>query len=68
MVISKGAGKTMLARRLPSVVPTLTLEEALETTKTHSVAGKLGNNTSLIAKRPFRLPHLTISDNTYIRR
>ncbi|MCF8223290.1 MAG: YifB family Mg chelatase-like AAA ATPase [Bacteroidales bacterium] len=62
MVGPPGAGKTMLARRLPSIVPPLTLGEALETTKIHSVAGKLGNNTSLMTKRPFRSPHHTISD------
>lgn len=57
-----GAGKTMLAKRLPTILPPLTLNEALETTKIHSVAGKLPANASLIAKRPFRSPHHTISD------
>lgn len=57
-----GAGKTMLAKRLPSILPPLTLHEALETTKIHSVAGKLPTNTSLIATRPFRAPHHTTSD------
>ncbi|MGB8192512.1 MAG: YifB family Mg chelatase-like AAA ATPase [Chitinophagaceae bacterium] len=57
-----GAGKTMLAKRLPSILPPLTLQEALETTKIHSVAGKLPDNAMLIAKRPFRSPHHTISD------
>ncbi len=57
-----GAGKTMLAKRLPTILPPLTLHEALETTKIHSVAGKLPGNTSLIAQRPFRSPHHTISD------
>lgn len=57
-----GAGKTMLARRLPSILPPLTLSEALETTKIHSVAGKLPEHATLISKRPFRAPHHTISD------
>jgi len=57
-----GAGKTMLARRLPSILPPLTLQEALETTKIHSVAGKLPENATLISRRPFRSPHHTISD------
>lgn len=57
-----GAGKTMLAKRLPTILPPLGLHEALETTKIHSVAGKLPANASLISKRPFRSPHHTISD------
>jgi magnesium chelatase family protein len=59
---SPGAGKTMLARRLPSILPSMTLEEALETTKIHSVAGTLGSGQSLLTVRPFRAPHHTISD------
>src|ERR1035438_2281182 len=55
-----GAGKTMLAKRLPSILPPLNLNEALETTKIHSVAGKIGKNTSLVSVRPFRSPHHTI--------
>ena len=57
-----GAGKTMLAKRLPSILPPLNLHEALETTKIHSVSGKLGKGQSLISVRPFRSPHHTISD------
>lgn len=57
-----GAGKTMLAKRLPTILPPLSLHEALETTKIHSVAGKLAANTSLVSRRPFRSPHHTISD------
>lgn len=62
MIGPPGAGKTMLAKRLPTIIPPLTLEEALETTKIHSVAGKLGKNSSLMTRRPFRNPHHTISD------
>jgi magnesium chelatase family protein len=62
MIGPPGAGKTMLAKRLPSILPPLTLTEALETTKIHSVAGKLGVKSTLIASRPFRSPHHTISD------
>jgi magnesium chelatase family protein len=57
-----GAGKTMLARRLPTILPPLTIQEALETTKIHSVAGKLPENATIISRRPFRSPHHTISD------
>lgn len=62
MVGPPGAGKTMLAKRLPSILPPLSLKEALETTKIHSVAGRLGKNASLVNLRPFRSPHHTISD------
>jgi magnesium chelatase family protein len=57
-----GAGKTMLAKRLPTILPPLTLHEALDTTKIHSVAGRLPKDTSLLYQRPFRAPHHTISD------
>ncbi|GGC46786.1 magnesium chelatase [Parapedobacter defluvii] len=57
-----GSGKTMLAKRLPTILPPLTMEESLETTKIHSVAGKLGAASSLMTVRPFRAPHHTISD------
>ncbi len=62
MIGPPGSGKTMLARRLPTVLPNLSLDEALETTKIHSVAGILPSKTALIATRPFRAPHHTISD------
>ena len=61
MIGPPGAGKTMLARRLPSILPPLSLQEALETTKIHSVAGKLPPHTTLLYQRPFRSPHHTIS-------
>ncbi|KAF0179180.1 MAG: magnesium chelatase family protein [Nitrospirae bacterium] len=62
MIGPPGSGKTMLARRLPSILPPMTLQEALETTKIHSVAGLLREGQSLIATRPYRNPHHTISD------
>ncbi|SMD34217.1 magnesium chelatase family protein [Reichenbachiella faecimaris] len=62
MIGPPGAGKTMLAKRLPSILPPLSLQESLETTKIHSVSGHLKENSSLIATRPFRAPHHTISD------
>jgi len=57
-----GAGKTMLAKRLPSILPPMTMQEALETTKIHSVVGKVKENVGLMSQRPFRSPHHTISD------
>lgn len=61
MVGAPGTGKSMLAKRLPSILPPFTLQEALETTKIHSVAGKMGTNKSLLTQRSFRAPHHTIS-------
>lgn len=62
LIGSPGCGKSMMAKRVPSILPQLTLAESLETTQIHSIAGKLGERTSLIAQRPFRAPHHTISD------
>ena len=62
MVGPPGSGKSMLAKRLPTILPPFTLQESLETTKIHSVAGKLGDGTSLMVQRPFRSPHHTISN------
>ncbi len=62
MIGPPGSGKTMLSKRLPSILPPMTLEEALETTKIHSVAGILPKNTALVTTRPFRSPHHTTSD------
>lgn len=61
MIGAPGSGKSMMAKRLPGILPPLSLAESLETTKIHSVAGKLSRNDSLIATRPFRSPHHTIS-------
>ncbi|MBN1251469.1 MAG: YifB family Mg chelatase-like AAA ATPase [Bacteroidales bacterium] len=62
MIGPPGAGKTMLAKRIPGILPPLTLHEALETTKIHSVAGKISKETSLMVSRPYISPHHTISD------
>ncbi len=61
MIGAPGSGKTMLARRMPTILPPLTIDEALETTKIHSVAGKLGSQRGLLTGRPFRTPHHTTS-------
>ena len=61
LIGNPGSGKTMMARRLPSILPDLTFDEALEITKIHSIAGKLNKECSIINKRPFRSPHHTIS-------
>ena len=66
LIGAPGSGKSMLAKRLPSILPPLTLGESLETTKIHSVAGKLEQESGLISKRPFRAPHHTISTITLI--
>jgi magnesium chelatase family protein len=62
MIGPPGSGKTMLARRLPSILPEFTLDEALETTRVHSVAGMLKSGQAIVANRPFRSPHHTVSD------
>ena len=66
MIALPGMGRTMLAKRLPTIIPPLTLEEALGTTKIHSVAGKIDDHTVLMTKDPFRSPHYTISDVVFI--
>ena len=66
MVGAPGSGKSMMAKRLPSILPPLSLGESLETTKIHSVAGKLNRNSSLITQRPFRDPHHTISQTAMV--
>lgn len=66
MVGAPGSGKSMMAKRLPSILPPLSLSESLETTKIHSVAGKLNRNSSLITQRPFRSPHHSISQNAMV--
>jgi magnesium chelatase family protein len=66
MIGPPGAGKTMLAKRIPTTMPPLTLHEALETIKIHSVARKIDGETSLMTKRPYRNPHHTISDDVLV--
>ncbi len=66
MIGAPGSGKSMMAKRLPSILPPLSIGESLETTKIHSVAGKLNRDTSLITERPFRNPHHTISQSAMV--
>ncbi len=66
MIGPPGSGKTMLARRLPSILPPMTFEESIETTKIHSVTGMLPPGSALVAQRPFRSPHHTISDSALV--
>ena len=66
LIGSPGSGKTMMARRLPSILPDLTFQESLEITKIHSIAGILPSNSSLITNRPFRSPHHTISKSALV--
>ena len=66
MIGPPGSGKSMMAKRLPSILPPLSLAESLETTQIHSVAGKLSKNSSLISQRPFRSPHHTISETALV--
>ncbi len=66
MIGPPGSGKTMLAKRLPTILPPLNFEEAIETTKIHSVSGLLPPDTALVATRPFRSPHHTISDSALV--
>ena len=61
-----GSGKTMLAKRIPTILPKMTVEEALETTKIHSIAGNIQKNESIMIERPFRAPHHTISTTALI--
>jgi len=66
LVGSPGSGKTMMARRIPTILPDLTFEEALEVTKIHSIAGVLPKEAPLIAVRPYRAPHHTVSAHSLV--
>lgn len=66
MVGPPGSGKSMMAKRLPSILPPLSLSESLETTQIHSIAGKLGADSALISQRPFRAPHHSISQSALV--
>ena len=68
MIGPPGSGKSMLAKRIATIIPPMSLEEAIETTKIHSIAGMLNGEKSFVATRPFRAPHHTISDIGLLRR
>ena len=68
MVGNPGSGKTMLARRIPTILPDLTFDEALEVTKIHSIAGVLSKEVPILVTRPYRAPHHTVSKSSLVRR
>ena len=68
MVGNPGSGKTMLARRIPTILPDLTFDEALEVTKIHSIAGVLSKEVPILVTRPYRAPHQTVSKSSLVRR
>lgn len=67
MIGNPGSGKTMLARRIPTILPDLTFDEALEVTKIHSIAGILSKEKPMLVTRPFRAPHHTVSRSSLVR-